>query len=130
MIVDSKDISVGDEISFKSINTYDNNLYTGHVVAFGDYSIAKGLYDVVTDYFEITKVTTGLPAAEESTYVIVKLTNGDIMAIATDWVEATTLTIITVLEHQNIVVYNRPIGEVPTILQLLRDNGYACDHVV
>jgi len=128
MIIDSKNVNVGDRISFKTINAYDTNLYTGNVIGFGDYQVAKGYYDVVTMYFEIAKTASSLIPAEESIYMLVRLPNSDTIAIAVNWVEPTTLSLITVTEHQRITIYNVPADEIPTVLQLLRDNNYPCAH--
>lgn len=124
MIIDGKTIEVGTTIKFRTINSYDTNLWTGTIVAIGNYDVAKMYTDVVAYHQNVLKDTPELDPANTLTYLIIKTTEDIVRAFAVDWIEVTTLVIVDTSNNINIIVYNVDSGEVDTILTLLRDNNY------
>lgn len=127
MIIDSKTVDLGDNISFRSINGKDNKIIQGYVVAICDYQVAKLYSDVIKYHQEVLESNPTSNITEDATvlnYFVIKDIQNRTNAYAVDWVEATTLTIIAVNNDINLTVFDVAQSELETILKLLRDNGY------
>ena len=127
MIVDNKDISVGMNVKFRTINAKDPNLIQGFVVGLSDYNVATVYGDVVKYHQEVLESNPTAGIVEDPTvlnYMIIKDVQGVVKPYAAEWVEPTTMTIIAVSNDIRITVYDVPSTETETVLKLLRDHGY------
>lgn len=129
MIVDGNDVQVGDKIKFRTINTYDTNVWSGDVVGFCNYTMAKAYTDVVAYHTNVLKDNDIPDPVTELDYMIVKTIEGAFRAFAIEWVQPTTLVIVDTTSNVTIKVFNVPSEEQTTILTLLRDNNYKCSIV-
>ena len=125
MLVQTVDLAINDKIKFKTINTYDPNFKSGIIIGFATYAMAALYGDQIKYHAEVLKDSPELPTdATIFSYVIVKQTNGEVIAVAYDWFDTTTLSIIDTTSSVSVKVFNVPTQEAASILQLLRDNGY------
>ena len=132
-IVDINSIEIGTQISFKTINPTDNNVYEGTVVGFGTYSVAKNSMDILPYYQAVKKGQPNMAPIDQLQYFILEyLQEGSvgIFVCAKEWVERSTLQIISLQEYFDIRIYNRPQSEVTTVLTLLQSHGYSCNQIV
>lgn len=127
MIVDGQTVSVGDKIKFRTINSYDTNVWTGDVMGFVNYDIAKLHTDVVAYHTNVLKTNPDVDPAAELDYILIKTTEGVVRAYAVDWVQPTTLVIVDTSNNITVKVYNVTAEQGVTILTLLKDNNYSCE---
>ena len=128
-IVQISSLSIGTQVSFKTLHPSDNNLYEGTIVGRGQYSVVKSLMDILPYYQMVKKAKPDMAPMEELDYFILEYSQEGLatnFVCANDWVNTTSVKIIQLDQYFDIRVYNRPTSEIDTVLGLLGSHGYVC----
>lgn len=131
-------LEMGTQIAFRTYHTADSNLYEGVIVGRGSYSIVNPLMDILPYYKGVQKAIPDLKPMTELEYFIIEYSQTDItdgsrstklFVCAYDWVNLSDTKIISLKEHFDIRIYNRPSSEAAKIIQLLQSHGYTCNKI-
>jgi hypothetical protein len=118
------DIAIGDTIRFKTLSAHDNVVWTGDVASICNYDTAKIFYDIDAYYAEIKRTVTSLTSKESLTYLVVKVTQSDnstaYIAVAKDWIDASTLEKVSGNSHTDIRIYNIDSSKANDILSYIK----------
>lgn len=132
-LLDPSRISLGQNIKFKSRSDHDNVLWTGKVTGTYLYDQARLMEDVLPYYREIAKRIENFPPIETLHFFSLQfMENGErsvVRLFATEYIDASSLTVDDIYSDLTFIVYGTPVTEIPTILQLLRTHGYRCQQI-
>lgn len=129
-------LEMGTQVSFKTYHTADHNTYEGTIVGRGSYSIVNPLMDILPYYKGVQKSIIDLKPMTELEYFIIEYTQENIVdgsestkmfVCAYDWVQLASMKVISLKEHFDIRIYNRPSSEAAKIIELLQSHGYTCN---
>ena len=127
VIINSHLIDNGVKIKFRTINTYDSNLWTGYVVGIVTYQMARALSDVNVLHEAVLKDTAVGPV-EDQTFIIISLSDsnedGKRELFAVSWIEESSLELISTGVNIDIRITDIPSSSVATAIQLLAQNGF------
>ena len=135
-ITDIRSLEMGTDISFTTKHTADGNTYQGTLIGFGNYSVVRSLMDILPYYQGVKKAVPDLAPMTELEYFIIEYLQEDIVdgskstktfVCAFDWVESSSVTVISLREHFDIRIYNRPASEAAKVVELLQSHGYTCN---
>jgi hypothetical protein len=128
-ITSLSDLAIGQSVSFTCNHPTDANIYQGTVIGLTTYAVAKSQEDLIPYYREVAKNIPTMAPIENLMFVLLSSTNNGVtttVARALEWINESSLTIITNAQQFDIRIYNRPNTEITTVLDLLRSHGYSC----
>ena len=133
VIINGHEIDIGTNIKFSTINTYDNVVWIGVVTGIVDYGIAKMITDIDKYHAEVLKDTPGLDPADTLQYIVIETVDDGSpsrkVAFAVDWIEETSLEVITVTDSADFRVFNIPETEIQNVLNTLLEAGYKASFI-
>ncbi len=126
--LNSHEIDVGSKVKFNTLAASDPVVWLGFVEAVASYQVAKIVSDVARTHEEVKKTVPALGDLTTMTYLIIATTDtGDPsqrIAFAIDWIDESTVELITVGTQMDIRIFDEPIENLANILTLLAENGY------
>lgn len=128
-LVKPTDLTLGQRVRFRTINTFDLTWYIGTVTAIGQWDFARRIEDLVPYYQTILKTHADVPPLEESTYIqLTTVENGTqpstIRAFAREWIDASTLSVLEETTSFKVEIFGAQAQQADDILQLLRSAGF------
>lgn len=124
-------IEQGDRIEFRSICQKDNNLYSGKVVSFGQYSFMRVMpYDIVPYYREVIK-TTDVGSIEDLHFFILEMSDDDGVtvyhkAFALEYIETSSLKINTAEQTRYLKITSVSVDDLNNYITLIKQHGHNC----
>ena len=121
---------MGNNISFRSKAVNDNNSYLGKVIGMVNVDIAKTHADVYTYNTSVQSADINVPAVELQTFLLINLTesvdNTDryIIPFALDWINESTLSIISSDRIAIIRVFDVDDTNAQDVINLLKTAGF------
>lgn len=131
-IINVDELKIGQTISFKTYNQYDNVEWRGIIVGFGTYSLVQKLEDLLPYYQNVKKTQSNMADISELSYIIFDMyenISDDIKnkrIFAKEWIDQSTLKLIDTNENLDIRVYGISEIDRQKIIDILSDNGYSC----
>lgn len=117
--------NVGSTIKFRTKNMYDQNIYTGSVVAITNYSVASLLQrDINTYHTNVAKTVTDLGEVNEMDYFVLTTDTEKNIAFAVDWIDEGSIALVSFTDTATFKVFDITEADIPIIQKLLTDNGY------
>lgn len=128
-IVDLDTLSVGDTITFRSINPLDNVLWNGTIVGVGTFDVVANMQrDLVPYYQEVKKVKSSMDPIDKLTFFILNIYQdgkSSKLIMAKEWILESSVQKIVVNSYFDIRIYDiESDSNAETILTLLRANGF------
>lgn len=129
-LVDLTALTMGTYISFNCKHPSDMTVYEGKIIGTGlSYQLAKILEgDLVPYHREVNKIITDLPPYAVLTYLSLEYQqSGQTLQVvrAIEWIEPSSVKLITPDLHFDIRVYNRDVGiDGQLVIDLLSSHGY------
>lgn len=124
-IVHPDELRIGDRIKFRSISDHDHVTWQGKIVGFFSYNTLLG--DLRPYYAEVKKQVPDLKDMELLNYFMLEIagtTKKRNVVFAKEYIDISTLEKIDVDLVLDIKVALTNKDEIPTILNLLKSNGY------
>ena len=131
-LVDISSLNIGTQISFKTQHPNDNNLYEGTIAGFGNYNVVKNIMDLLPYYQSVKKKIPTLAPMEQLSYFILEYRQDDLartFVCAFDWVNTSSVKVISLVKYYDFRVYNIEHSEVDTVIKLLQAHGYSCNEI-
>lgn len=137
-VTNIRSLELGTDISFKTHHTADGNTYEGTLIGFGSYNVVRSLMDILPYYQGVKKAIADLAPMTELEYFIIEYLQEDIVdgseitktfVCAFDWVVDSSVEVISLKQHFDIRIYNKPESEAAKIVALLQSHGYTCNKV-
>lgn len=134
--INIRNLEMGTDISFKTWHTSDGNTYQGTLIGFGNYSVVKSLMDILPYYQGVKKAINSLAPMTELEYFIIEYSQENIVdgsnmtktfVCAFDWVQESSVELISLKEHFDIRIYNKPESDAAKVVELLQSHGYTCN---
>lgn len=129
-VLNPDDIEVGQVITFRTINPYDNIQRVGRVSSVCDYLIASRITDVDTFHQQVQHADPDIGDAKDMHYIILAYSEtGDgeyssLVAIAKEWISASSLELVEEKAYIDFRVYNISTTKASDVLDLLKSTGY------
>ena len=104
-IISIDELKIGQTISFKTYNQYDNVEWRGIIVGFGTYSLVQKLEDLLPYYQNVKKTQSNMADISELSYIIFDMyenISDDIKnkrIFAKEWIDQSTLKLIDTNEN-------------------------------
>ena len=128
VVINSHLIDNGVKIKFRTINTYDNNLWVGYVEGIVTYSMARALSDVNKLHEEVLKDTPGVGPVEEQEFIILSTTDSNDDGVrelfAVSWINEPSLDVISTGINVDLRIYDIPESSVANAIQVLAEAGF------
>lgn len=127
---DIADVEIGSVIQFQSKAVNDNNYYHGTVIGTVNYKVAKRYTDIYTCNTSVQSADPTVPEVELETFLLIELlevANGETrytIPFATDWINLTTLNIISSNRIAIIKVYDVDASNSQDVIDLLMTGGF------
>lgn len=133
LILNGHEIVPGLKIKFSTINTYDNQVWTGVVAGVVDYGVAKAFTDVDKYHAEVLKDTPGLDPTSEQEYIIINTADDGNpsrkVAFAVQWIDEPTLDPIAIENTITIKVYDILETDIVNAINALAEAGFKAKYV-
>lgn len=127
MLINGTLVETNSRVSFVTLNSLDIQTYVGTVVALGSYAISNVANNDVDNYhLQVLKTNATVdPDPQNQEYIILKLEDGTLFAVARDWVSPATFTVLDQSVDFYIVVRSISDQSVKTnILDMLNAAGH------
>lgn len=123
------DVNVGNVATLTSKNDKEPQTITGVITGKVSYTIAKVFDDLIQYHQEVLETNPGLPDPENLDYFIIEseTQEGVARVFAPEWVDTYNETSINT--DLDVRIFNKDSSELPAILSLLRNNGYAASAI-
>lgn len=135
-VIKVEQCSLGDTIRFKTINTFDINVYSGKIIGIVDFERARTYGDVAATHLQMEQSASQLGMDDlidvtQQKFLIVTLSNGDITPYAFEWLtdrngNKGVVEKIEVGYTYTIRLYNVSADEAGQAVNQLKSSGYVC----
>ena len=115
------------KITFNCMNASDPTQYTGIIESIASYSAVKDKVDLLPYYQGVKKIITDMPPIEELSYFVLRIEQDNkstVIVRAKEWINPSSLAIVSSTSNVDIRVYGRTPEEATAIIDLLNAHGY------
>lgn len=129
-VIDVNNISIGQTISFRTINTFDNVKRVGTVTGLCDYDVARLFLDVDTYQQQVLHTDPDMGSARDLHYFIIsykedsEATTTKKIAIAREWMSPGSVELVDEKPFIDFRVYNISSTKATDIINLIKSAGY------
>jgi len=125
-IIGSVEFGSGSKIKFNTRNVYDQNIYSGVVVAVGcKYSVAASFWrDINVYHSQVLKTNPDLNGTAYLEYFLLTTDNEENAPFALDWVDPGSISLISATDSVSLKIHDITEADIPVIRKLLTDNRY------
>lgn len=129
-VINTSDIKIGQTISFRTVNPFDNVKRVGQVTGICDYNIARLFLDVDTYHRQVLHISPDIGSAKDLKYFIISYKENseddDVrrIAIADVWMSPGSVEIVDENPYIDFRVYNISTAKAGDIINLIKSAGY------
>lgn len=123
-------VSIGDVVTFTTLNSYHNIAITGKVVGVVSFAVARSISDIVRYQVEVKKTnTSGIDDLEDSKFVVIQ-TADEQKAYSFSWIDEADWEVVDAKGNVDIRLLNVDEGDVETALYVLTMNNISAKVIV
>lgn len=129
---DLEQFPIKSAITFGTVSEHDNVQWTGTIVGFTNYQIAKTIQDIDPYYADVKKDYPNMAPRDELTYMLLSVTESGATVtrvFATEWIDYSTLERLNTDRYFDIRLHEVEESVASTILNMLRQYGYRVEIV-